>query len=197
MRADDELLAAWQAGDNSAAAQLIERYSDDLYRFFVGKVGTETEDLVQQTFLGCLEHGRAHGSMRSFRGFVFGVARHRLIDHFRSRARTSQIDPAVTSLVDVATSPSGRLARDRQERCLLAALRTLPIDAQLVLELYYWQSLTGPELADALDVPEGTARSRLRKAKQRLVEALAHTPESSLNVEDTLTRLADWRPNRE
>jgi RNA polymerase sigma-70 factor (ECF subfamily) len=55
---------------------------------------------------------------------------------------------------------------------MLSALRRLPLDDQLLLQMHYWDGLTGPALSRALDLPEGTVRSRLRRAKAKLAERL-------------------------
>ncbi len=56
---------------------------------------------------------------------------------------------------------------------LLAALRSIPLDLQVALELFYWEQLDGPDLAEVLGVPEGTARSRLRRAREAVAEKIA------------------------
>jgi RNA polymerase sigma-70 factor (ECF subfamily) len=190
---DDELLQAWSEGEDSAAAALIERHFNDLYRFFEGKAGDDAEDLIQQTLVGCLEQRQRQGTIRSFRAFLFGVARNRLVDYFRSRDKLGSNDPLDSSLADQQTPLSKRLVRDEQERYVLEALRRIPLQSQILLELYYWQGLTGAELAQASDVPEGTLRGRLRRAKTLLSEQLQQLVDTPIPLEDTLTRLADWR----
>lgn len=190
---DDELLEAWAGGDESAAATLIERHFEDLYRFFEGKVGNDAEDLIQQTLLGCLEQRGRRTEIRSFRAFLFGIARNRLVDFFRARDKTGRVDPLESSLADQQTPLSKRIVEDEQERLVLEALRRIPLQSQLMLELYYWQSLSGPELAEVVGVPEGTVRGRLRRAKQLLTEQLDQLVKAPISLEDTLTRLADWR----
>ena len=54
----------------------------------------------------------------------------------------------------------------------MAALQSLPVDLQIALELRFWQELSGPDLALVLEIPEGTVRSRLRRALEALREAL-------------------------
>ncbi|MEM7159148.1 MAG: sigma-70 family RNA polymerase sigma factor [Myxococcota bacterium] len=191
---DDALLRAWGEGDKHAAAQLIDRYFDEVHGFFASKVPDEAEDLTQQTFLGCVERRDQLAAIHTFRAFLFAVARHRLIDHFRRKGSAPRLDATVTSLADLGTSPSRAVARDREQRVVLEGLRRIPLDSQLILELYYWQSLTGRELAEVLDVPEGTARSRLRIAKRQLTEEIERVNEAADSLHDTLTKLADWRP---
>jgi RNA polymerase sigma-70 factor (ECF subfamily) len=193
---DDALLQAWGEGDKSAAAELIERHSDELYRFFRGKVEVdEAEDLMQQTLLACLEQRAKREKIHSFRSFMFAVARRRLIDRLRRRGGAS-IDPTQVTIAALTQSPASKLARRQQERWVLEALRRIPIDSQIVLELYYWESLPGPELAAVLDIPEGTARGRIRKAKKLLGEELAQIADNPADLEETLTQLADWTPQR-
>ncbi len=194
MARDTQLLRAWAGGDRQAAAELIARHTEALHRFFAGKVGNEAEDLMQQTLLDCVEHTRQHPEIRSFPALLFGIARNRLIDHFRRRSKGPQIDPAVTSLAATGTLPNQRIARRQEERQLLEGLRNIPIDSQITLELYYWQGLTGPDLSEVLGIPEGTARGRIRRAKQQLAHELEQLSASPVPLEDTLTQLADWSP---
>ena len=70
--------------------------------------------------------------------------------------------------LEVAAGDAAQRARDG----LLDALRRIPVDAQIVLELYYWEDLPAPDVARFLDVPEGTVRSRLRRALELLRERL-------------------------
>ena len=60
----------------------------------------------------------------------------------------------------------------QRDRDLLGALRSLPLESQVVLELHYWEDLSATELAEVLDMPVGTVKSRLRRAKQLLQTAL-------------------------
>lgn len=190
---DEELLAAWGAGDDSAAAGLIDRHFEDLYRFFAGKVGDEAEELIQATLVGCLENRGTHSEIRSFRAYLFGVARNRLFDHFRRQRKAEAVDPLESSLADLQTPASERIARNEEERFVLEALRRIPLESQLLIELYYWQSLSGPELAHVFEIPEGTLRGRLRRAKDLLREQVDHVTRTGIALDDTLTRLADWK----
>ena len=193
---NDSLLEAWGEGDKSAAAELIERHSDELFRFFWGKVELEeAEDLMQHTLLACLEQRARCEKIHSFHSFMFAVARRRLIDHLQRRGGAS-LGPTQVTIAALTQSPASKLARRQQERWMLEALRRVPIDSQIVLELYYWEGLPGPELAAVLDIPEGTARGRIRKAKKLLGEELAQIADNPVDLEETLTQLADWTPQR-
>jgi RNA polymerase sigma factor (sigma-70 family) len=169
---DAELLAAWRGGDREAGNQLFERHFDALYRFFRNKVDEGIDDLIQQTFLACVQHKDGFRQDASFRTWLFTIARHELYAHWRARQRSAEREVGDVSLVDLGTSPSGVFARRREHRMLLTALRSIPLDLQVALELFYWEQLDGPELAEVLGIPEGTARSRLRRAREAVAEKI-------------------------
>ncbi len=160
---------AWQGGDRAAGSELFERHFDELYRFFRNKTDDGVDDLIQQTLLGCLKGLDRFRQGASFRTWLFAIAKNELYDHYHARRRRDEnVDIGEVSVADLGTTPSHAVARRREHQLLLAALRSIPLDLQVALELYYWEGLDGAELAEALDVPEGTARSRLRRGKEVL-----------------------------
>ncbi len=173
MATDCELFERWCDGDANSGNELFERHFDPLYRFFRGKVMGDAEDLVQQTFLACLRAKDGFRHDASFWTYLFTAARSKLYDHLRKRKAQQDIDFGVTSLVDLGVSPSGKLAQREEQRATLAALRSLPLDLQIALELHYLEGLTGPALAAVLEVPEGTVRSRLHRAREQVASKLA------------------------
>lgn len=173
MRTDFELLDAWRGGDTSAGSELFERHYHALIRFFRNKVGDDAEDLVQQTLLSCVRTLDCFRQEAPFATYLFRAARSRLYDYWRRRSVRPRADVGVTSVADMGLSPSQVLARADEQHALLSALRHLPLDQQVALELYYFQELRGPELARVLEVPEGTVRSRLRLAKRALERHLS------------------------
>lgn len=170
---DVDLCTAWRAGDRAAGEALFERHFDALYRFFEHKVGGDVGDLVQRTLLGCLEARDRFRGDASFRTFLFAIARHELFGYYRARQRAAVLDFSVSSVADLAPGPSTALRQQTQREALLAALRTIPLELQLAVELHYWEGLRGPELATVLEIPEGTVRSRLRRGLEALRAALA------------------------
>jgi RNA polymerase sigma-70 factor (ECF subfamily) len=192
-RTDFELLDAWRDGDRDAGNELFDRHFDAVYRFFRNKVSEGAEDLVQQTFLACVQTRDRFRGDASFRTYLFTAARSKLYTHLDKRRREGEnVDWGVTSCADLGISPSGIVARSEQQRILLAALRRLPLDLQVALELFYFEQIRGPQLAEVLDVPEGTVRSRLRRGRDILrqqLEILASDPEQ---VDTTLTDLEGW-----
>ena len=173
MGTDIELLDAWCAGDNEAGDALIRRHFESVCRFFRSKLGEDVEDLIQRTFHICTVRRQDLGVDGSFRGFLFGVARNLLLDHLRRVYRRGEHDDVhVHSLRDLGTTPSEAVARGERERMIQEAMRRIPLEQRLLLELAHWEGLSGREIAQALEIGENTVRSRLSRARAALREAL-------------------------
>ncbi|MEM6991320.1 MAG: sigma-70 family RNA polymerase sigma factor [Myxococcota bacterium] len=171
MAGDAELLQAWRSGDRAAGSELFEKYIDLVSRFLQNKVGAEREDLIQRTFLACVESRDRIREGSTFAAYLLRVARSKLIDHYRAKAGT-QFDALATSVADFGESPSAVVSRAERDRLLLLALRAIPFDLQIALELYYWEGMGTPALAEVLELPPGTVRSRLHRARELLLEEL-------------------------
>ncbi|KIG13088.1 RNA polymerase sigma-70 factor [Enhygromyxa salina] len=194
MTPDAALLAAWRDGDTRAGSQLFDRHYARLARFFKNKVGDEIYDLIQQTMLTCLERCDQLRDDARFAPFLLGVARNVLLHHYRTRARKhDKLDFDVSSVADLFVGGTTIIARRQRDRALLEALRRLPVEDQILLELYYWEELGGPALAELYAVPEGTIRTRLRKARQALEQALGRVGRSlGVALTDSGDNLDAW-----
>ena len=190
---DAALLVAWQGGSEAAGAQLFRRYYAPVLRFYRSKVGPQAPDLVQRCFLACFEARMRLRAGGSFRAFLCGVARNVLLMHFRgSRREREHLDFTERSAEDLGASPVSLLAREREAQLLLQALRSIPLEYQIVLELYYWEGLNSREIADMDDSPESTIRTRLRRAKERLEKRLEELADSPLLARETASNLDGW-----
>jgi RNA polymerase sigma-70 factor (ECF subfamily) len=101
---------------------------------------------------------------------------------------------------DIGPGPS-TLTRDRSEHdFLLAALRRIPVDYQIVLELYYWEELRAIAIAEIVELSESTVRTRIRRGRQLLDRAmteLAASPDEYLMIKQDLDKFARsivWEP---
>ena len=193
MDSDAQLLAAWQRGERQAGRQLFERYFSPLNRFFRSKVGDDAQDLVQKTFLACVEGVERYRGDASFRSWLFAVAYKQLCKYYRERSSEREhFDIANITAHDFDSTPSRVLARRREEQLLVEALRKIPVDLQVAVELRYWEQMTETEIAATLGIPVGTLKSRFRRAKKLLAEQLESGAESARDLEDSLDSLDDW-----
>jgi RNA polymerase sigma-70 factor (ECF subfamily) len=170
---DVDLLEKWRAGDIDAGDELFRRHIEMLYRFFCTKISGGVDDLVQQTLIACLENHHSFEQRSSFRAFLLGVARFQLYSHYRNIKRdNARLEFDTVTILDLDPSPSMHAAESAEHRLLLEALRRLPVNLQIALELSYWEDMSAPELAEALGVPTDTVYSRLRRARELLARQL-------------------------
>jgi RNA polymerase sigma-70 factor (ECF subfamily) len=188
---DSALYERWRAGDRRAGNELFERHFESVYRFFVHRANEDAIDLSQKTFLACVEARDRFRASSSFRTFLFGVARLELLAYWRRR-RSKGPDPTVSSVRDLSPSPSAVLVERAEHRLLLEALRSIPIDLQIALELHYWERLRTSEIAEVLGVPEGTAKSRLRRAREALLEEMKRLEDDADRLRTTVANLDSW-----
>jgi RNA polymerase sigma-70 factor (ECF subfamily) len=189
---DGALLERWRGGDERAGRELFERHFASLFRFFRNKCDDAAEDLVHETFLAVLKSSEPFKGRSSFRTYLFRAARSKLYDHWRKRAKGGVLDESMSSIMDLGASPSTALAAKREERLLLEALRRLPLELQVALSLFYFEDMTGPEIAEVLDIPEGTARSRLSRARQLVEEEMGKIATSGELLTSTVSDLEGW-----
>lgn len=197
MSDDRELLEAWRDGDEAAGRALFERHFDAIFRFFRAKLPEAAEDLTQQTFLGCVRGKDRFRGDASFRTYLFTVARNRLYTYLRDRGRRARVEttaePAELSIADLADpSPSAIIAGRQEQRLLLEALRRLPLDLQIAIELHYWEGMTVREIALVVDTPEGTIKRRLQRARARLEDIIRELADSDVLADSTIGDLAGW-----
>lgn len=190
---DAALLLAWRDGDKAAGRELFSRYYDLVSRFFSNKVSTDRADLVQSTFMACLEKVDQLRKAESFRSFLFSIARFELLHHYRRKhKREVGFDSDDVSICDLDPSPSAVVAKHQEQRLLLEALRHIPIDLQIVLELSYWEQMTTAEIATVLGIAPGTVKSRVRRAREKLDAALEQLATSPVLLQSTVANLENW-----
>ncbi len=163
-----------------------------LYRFFINKVGDATEDLVQQTLMSCMRYRDSMRESGAFRMFLFRIARSRLYDYIRALRRRNghlEVDFGAISVAEGGTSNTSLLGRERAAIEVCDALRSIAVDLQLVIEMHYWEGLSTAEIAEAIEVPQGTVKSRLRRARTALETIL------EVDAPEVLERLGRARPD--
>lgn len=176
MDRDFELLHAWRDGDKAAGNALFQRHFESIRRFFRNKCnGEDAEDLIQRTFLACVEALERFRGDASFRTYLFTIARRELCHYIRRKVTTGareEPDLTVSAIADFGISPSVAALKLQEQAILVEAMRRIPIDFQITLELFYWEQLQGPELAQVLGISPTTVRTRLHRAREALREML-------------------------
>jgi RNA polymerase sigma factor (sigma-70 family) len=193
MSSDELLLEAWRSGDQGAGQELLHRHFDAVHRFFGNKVDSsaDAEDLIQQTFEACMNARDRFQGRSNFRTFVLAIAKNVLRGHYRRRVPDTALDLENVAASDLG-GPSTLLVRRQEQKLLLRALRSIPLALQVVLELHFWEDMTGPEIGEVLGIPANTAYSRLRRAKEALYEKLSALADSPELLASTTGNLEKW-----
>lgn len=189
---DFGLLDRWIAGEAAAGNQLFKQYFPQLYQFFNHKTEGDIDDLVQETFMACLKGRTTFQRQSTFRTYLFAIARFVLLAYWRKRAAGARNEPIDELSIETLSTTVGTRLDGHQERVrLLEALRTLPLDQQMLLEMYYWQDLDRERLAEIFDVEASTIGTRLFRARKQLMEQLAMGTSSEGEVDAWARSLAD------
>lgn len=169
-----EWIRAAQAGDRSAFAQLVERYWDRLYRWLyqLTRDRHAAEDLTQETFLKALA---ALGSFRpgsNFKAWVYRIGHNNFVNQKRSERRTKVSLPEDlpgSHGIEIEESAENREALEAVSR----AVAELPADFRAALMLRVDQGMAFRDMAKVLKTTEETARWRVFKARQKLMQVLS------------------------
>jgi RNA polymerase sigma-70 factor (ECF subfamily) len=200
MRSDEDLLESWRSGDRAAGGVLVDRHLAAISRFFRNKVVNEEDatELVSQTFLACTASKVRYRGAASVRQFFFAIAHNVLRSYIRARykRKNERLDFDVVCVQDLdSASPSSIVMHQREARSFVQSLREIPLDDQIVLELKYFEGLSGREIAELLSIPEGTVRGRIARGKQRLrlrVAAVLNELSQEAGGELAPAKLEEW-----
>jgi RNA polymerase sigma-70 factor (ECF subfamily) len=192
VRTDSELLDAWTRGEESAGRDFYLRYADRIARFFARKTADDVPDLVQRTFLKCLDARKRGVEVGNAAAMLFAIARNELYDAFRRQRAALKFDAETTSLEDLKTGVSQRLARHEEQRLLLTVLAHIPLDDQLAIELYYWEDLSMDDVARVLGVTRSAAINRVHRARELIRDRLGELEVSAGLVEETMAGFDTW-----
>jgi RNA polymerase sigma factor (sigma-70 family) len=181
-RSEAELATALRSGEREAVAVLFDRHAERIYHhcFRLTADRSDAEDATASTFLEVWRHHhRVHVHDGSALPWLYGVATNVCRNLTRSRRRHLRAVARIGEPVaepDHADAAVDRLDSEHRMREVLAAVDRLPQRERDVVALVAWSGLTYEEAAAALDVPVGTVRSRLSRARQRLARSAATGP---------------------
>jgi RNA polymerase sigma-70 factor (ECF subfamily) len=194
-QSESALVEAWRSGDAGAGESLFERYYESIARFFYNKADdASAQDLIQRTFLACIEGLPRLQAAANFRSYLFGIAYRTLCKHYERQAHErGRLDVFEISVADLnLRSPTQAFAERDEQRLLLLALRTIPLEHQVLLELLYWEKLPVAEIAAVLQIPVNTAKTRFRRSRQLLEQAMQSLGDSPELRRETLDDLDRW-----
>ncbi len=189
---DEELLLRFKAGQTESFGQLVRRYERELYGYLRRYLGDEAlaEDVFQNTFLQVYQKLDQYENGRPVRPWLYTIATHQAIDSLRragrrpmvslDQVRDTDADGATRTLLDMVearqTDPLEQMEADERRERVRAGLAELPEHLRSTVVLAYFQGLKYREIADILEIPVGTVKSRLHAALLKLQEAWQKEP---------------------
>ncbi len=182
--ADTEMLKAVLAGDNTAYRGLVEKYQGRVYSMVYGMIRNreDARDIAQDAFIKAFRNLSSFRLESSFYTWLYRIAMNLAIDHTRKRKRreASGFDESIASRDETGSvaeihhgdSPRRQLERKQLFAQIMEAMDKLPGDQKQVILLRELEGLSYKEIAEVMDVPEGTVMSRLFYARKKLQKLL-------------------------
>jgi RNA polymerase sigma-70 factor (ECF subfamily) len=177
-RRDEELLDSYLNGDRAAFKELMSRYTLELHHFLTRFLGSRAaaDDVFQETFLQVHLSADTFDPQRRFKPWLFTIAANKARDHHRKHARHGSVslsasvdadgdgDRFVDLLKADIPTPEAPVLDAERSRLVKTVVDSLPIHLREILLLSYFQRLSYNQIADSLEIPLGTVKSRLHTA---------------------------------
>jgi RNA polymerase sigma-70 factor (ECF subfamily) len=166
------------SGDEAAAAGLYDRHSRALYSLILRIVSdeTEAEDVLQEVFAQAFRQASRYDASRgAVAAWLLMMARSRAIDRLRARrtrfeGRTGEV--TLDEMPDAQPSVASVMLSDEQTASVQRALGELPLLQRMAIELAYYEGLSHSEIAERLEQPLGTVKTRIRLGLLKLRDVL-------------------------
>jgi RNA polymerase sigma-70 factor (ECF subfamily) len=185
---DEDLLARFRAGQTEAFGQLVRRYERELFGYLRRYLGDQdlAQDVFQNTFLQVYQKIDQYQAGRPVRPWLYTISTHQAIDAMRragrrpvvslDQLRDTDANGEAHSLLELLETPNPvdpfeRLEAEERREQIRQRLAELPEHLRGTLVLAYYQGLKYKEIAEILDIPVGTVKSRLHVAIARLQDA--------------------------
>ena len=176
---DRELVERALAGDESAYQALMEKYKNALYHHIRRMVRgrQEVDDLVQEAFIKAFSALESYSTKYAFSTWLYKIATNHTIDYLRKKKLpTYSIDKPVKTkegemeyeLPDTTYRPDRHVVEDQRRTLIQAAIDELPPKYYRVIVMRHQQEKTYQEIADELDLPLGTVKAHIFRARELL-----------------------------
>ena len=172
---DLELIRRVAKGDRVAFRTLFELYQQPVFRYLVRLMRDEavarelTNDVMIEVWKGA---GRFEGRAK-LRTWIFGIAHNKGVDVLRKRSELPWDEKAAEALVDEGPSPLESTAQGDLRRLVLGLLDQLSPEHRAVIQLTYYEGLSVREIAETVDCPEATVKTRMFYARKQLKALLS------------------------
>lgn len=179
-QSDAELMLAVSRGDQQAFTVLYRRYKDRLYYYFFRMLNNSQEqanDFLQELFLKIIEKPELYDPAYKFSSWIFSVAGNMCKNEYRRRVSHAETPLAESEIQESEEFDKQVFCADQLIEKVFETLDSIGPDYRSVFLLRYREGFSIKEIAEILDLAEGTVKSRLHYARKQLGDALAYLKE--------------------
>ena len=167
------------AGNETAIETLIRQYEAGVFRLALSIVGdvADANEITQETFIAVLRTLQTYEEKKSFRTWLYTIALNLSRSHLRKRKIVERLKVSVTTLFKLDSQkqvlPEEAIIQNEKEAVIWNELNEMDEKHRMVVILRYFHELSIAEIAEILNINEGTIHSRLHNARERLRISLA------------------------
>ena len=167
---DGQLLARIAKGDHQAVTALYQRLERPLFAFLVKTLRDReaAADVLNETMLQVQRHAGRFEGQSSVATWIYAIAHHKAISWLRRRREVELDEETSAEIADDAPLADSKLAAADVAQAIARLLEKLSVDHRVVLQLAYFQEFNVSQIAEILDCPENTVKTRMFYARQRL-----------------------------
>jgi len=177
IRSDEELMSLLTNGGQSAFDELYKRYSKPMLNFFYRLLDRDrerAEDMLHDLFLKIIERPELYDSSRSFRAWFYTLAGNMVRNEFRSRQISNDYERVVSVQSEMLTDgPEVALDRQLFERQLQWEIDRFDPEQKMLFQFRFVEEMTVRQIAEIIECPEGTVKSRLFHLTRLLAKKLS------------------------
>ncbi len=180
---DDALVQSAVKGDQRAFEKLVSKYQKPLYFHVMKmvKVHEQVEDLIQEAFVKAFDNLSSYNTDYAFSTWLYRITTNHTIDYLRKKKlKTTSIDEPVKTregemsveLEDHSSQTDRNIIRTQRQKIIRNAIAELPKKYRRVIEMRHLEELSYQEISDDLDLPLGTVKAHIFRAREMLYKSL-------------------------
>jgi len=168
------LIADCIQGDEAAIVRFVEEYQSDVFRLTLSILNdpSDANEAAQDTFIAALRALRTYRETATLKSWLYKIALNISRSHLRKRNALRRLQQTLTSIFEVESqhspTPEDTFISSEEDTAIWKALDNLGEKHRIPLVLRYYHDLSVTEIAELLNIKEGTAHSRLSIGRERL-----------------------------
>ena len=173
-QSDRELVERVAGGDRAAVRLLFMRHHVRVYRFAARQTGSEmmADDIANEVFLELWRQAPAFQGRSEVSTWLLGIARFKALSALRKRKEDAIDEDEAAAIPDTGDTPEVAVMKDDKATALKRMVNALPDEHRTVIDLAYYHAKSVAEIAEVLQIPVATVKTRMFYARKKLGEAL-------------------------